>query len=123
LGANPNSRDACSCTPLWIAAKYGTAGTLRALIDAGGDVNVADARGWTPVLAVVNLKVLLSGRREERLRVLLDQPSLDFHATVAGLNLTEWVLRRGREDFIAMVAGEVGAVWQSLSGVCTTTLL
>ncbi len=87
---------------------------LRPLADEGlGRLE----RGRNPT-SLPFTKVLLSGRREERLRVLLDQPSLDFHATVAGLSLTvtEWVLRRGRQDFIAMVAGEVGAVWQLMPG-------
>ena len=45
-------------TPLRLAAAYGHAGAVRALLGAGADANARDAEGWTPLQLVVALEPL-----------------------------------------------------------------
>lgn len=79
MGADPNARSEDGTTPMRCAAGYATAEVLRALVRAGGDVNVVDRGGWTPLRMVALLNV---GDAGERLSVLLDHPGLDLFAAV-----------------------------------------
>jgi ankyrin repeat protein len=47
-GANPNARGKHIETPLIIAARCASLGSIRALVDAGADPRLADASGQTP---------------------------------------------------------------------------
>ena len=47
----PNVKDARGTTPLIMAAGFGSIDAMRALIDAGADVNTASAFGVTPLMA------------------------------------------------------------------------
>lgn len=48
-GATPNDPDANSYTPMHAAASYAHIELLEYLVSAGGDVNVKDADGDTPL--------------------------------------------------------------------------
>ncbi len=43
----------------------------------------------------------------DRLRVLLDAPSLDLHCTYQGRTAQEWAVVRGRADLKLLIAEEV----------------
>jgi hypothetical protein len=57
-GANPNQNHAVFGTPVHCATGMGEAETLQLLIDAGGDVNVANTRGQTPLQVVAASRAL-----------------------------------------------------------------
>ncbi len=64
-------------SPLSQLLYQGTAPILRALVAAGGDVNVADTHGHTPMMALAQFR---HGDYLERAKVLLEHPALDLDA-------------------------------------------
>jgi ankyrin repeat protein len=105
--ANPNARNRQGCTPVWFAAYRGSAAVLAALLAAGGDVNAAPTSGMRPLLSLVMYG--LGPDAQERMRLLLADPTLDIGATWQGLNAVEWGLERGHPALAAMVLQEVRA--------------
>lgn len=57
-GANPNTRMENNITPVYVACSYGKIETVEALVDKGGDVNVAAEllMWWTTEVKVTPLK-------------------------------------------------------------------
>ncbi|KAJ6513331.1 ankyrin repeat-containing domain protein [Mycena sanguinolenta] len=53
---SPNAPDAFTYTPMHAAASYGHLQVLEYLISRGGDVNVVDADGDTPIYTVENVQ-------------------------------------------------------------------
>ncbi|KAF7330503.1 hypothetical protein MVEN_02489700 [Mycena venus] len=53
---DPNAPDAFTYTPMHAAASYGQLQVLEYLISRGGDVNVEDADGDTPIYTVENVE-------------------------------------------------------------------
>ncbi|KAF4571320.1 hypothetical protein EYR36_008649 [Pleurotus pulmonarius] len=56
IGISPNQPDAHTYTPMHAAASYGHLHVLTYLISKGGDVNVTDHDGDTPLYAVENIQ-------------------------------------------------------------------
>jgi len=56
-GLSPNVPDANTYTPMHAAASYGHTGLLEYLVSKGGDVNVTDEDGDTPLYTVETLEV------------------------------------------------------------------
>jgi hypothetical protein len=95
-GACPNGRDCHGWTPTWCAARSGTAAVLRALLAAGGDMNVV-CDGWTPLHAVASSCTPDDDGRHssthpdshrpmlDRLGVLLEHPDLCLHTVCNGM--------------------------------------
>lgn len=52
----PNSKDQNGYTPIHAAASYGHIGLLRRLIERGGDINIQDNEGDTPLHHVEDVK-------------------------------------------------------------------
>jgi ankyrin repeat protein len=119
-GASPTHREPhMGSTPMLWAACRGNVDILRALIDAGGDVNQGDFHGmYTPLIAVARGKVLTGA--VDRARVLLAEPGLDPLATRGGKTAEEWARERGMDDVADAIAGEVrGAVCAAQPTQCT----
>jgi len=90
--APPDSGDALP--PLVNAALYGEIGELRALLDAGADVNLAGKRGLTPLMAAV--------RDREKAKLLLERgASIDARSA---LGLTALILAAGTRSGDEVVA-------------------
>ena len=106
-GASPTHREPhMGSTPMLWAACRGNVDILRALIDAGGDVNQGDFHGmYTPLIAVARGKVLTGA--VDRAWVLLAEPGLDPLATRGGKTAEEWARERGMDDVADAIAGEV----------------
>lgn len=106
-GASPTHREPhMGSTPMLWAACRGNVDLLRALIDAGGDVNQGDFHGmYTPLIAVARGKVLTGA--VDRARVLLAEPGLDPLATRGGKTAEEWARERGMDDVADAIAGEI----------------
>ena len=94
-GADANGHEV-----MYFAAYSSTAGVLQLLIDVGGDVN---RQSWNvpPVFAAVD------GGGEDKVRVLLAQPSLDVTATYKGKAPQHHARDEGRRDLADMIAQEV----------------
>ncbi len=86
-GGSPNARNHRGETPVFLCARYGTASVLRELLAGGGDVNIPCASGESPLLALVWGK---NRDAEERLRLLLREPSLDLSVRWRGRTTEEW---------------------------------
>ena len=102
LGANPNSSPAI----MFLAVYSSPAATLRALIDSGGDVNGSDRQ------LLFKAVVGLHRGGEERLEVLLDEPSLDLTAVKAdhpgqGTTAEQFALTAARPAFADRIRSEV----------------
>ena len=115
LGANPNSSPAI----MFLAVYSSPAVTLRALIDSGGDVNSSDRQ------LLFQAVVGLHRGGEERLEVLLDEPSLDLTAVKAdhpgqGTTAEQFALTAARPDFADRIRSEVRRCWVTPRG-CSST--
>ena len=93
-GASANARDAQGNTPLILSAAYGTPATVKLLLDAGADVNAANAAGATALMRGVfdaqRVKLLLAHGANPNLHssfgntaVILAARSADSHRTVS----------------------------------------
>jgi ankyrin repeat protein len=56
--ANPNIRDNKGVTPLVLASQLGFVEGVQALIDAGAQVDIANATGETPLIAAVHIAIM-----------------------------------------------------------------
>ena len=98
-GADPNG-DAV----MYYAAGEGTAGMLQLLIDAGGDVN-RRWRGKPPLFRAVD------DDREDKVRVLLVQPSLDLTVQVSDKTPEQYAQHQHKPALADMIAQEVSVDW------------
>jgi ankyrin repeat protein len=88
-------------TPLMFAASYGPVDAVRALLEAGADVNAKDVRGMTPLMYAVSsetqdpvlVKLLLArgARRDER--------------SQAGETALDWARKFNRKPVITLLGG------------------
>jgi len=76
-GMSPNAPDAYTYTPMHAAASYGHIAVLEYLISKGGDVNVADNDGDTPLYVVESI---------DAARWLVDHGALVDHRNLEGLS-------------------------------------
>jgi hypothetical protein len=67
-GANPNQIDAFGYTPLTVAALDKHPVCIKALLDAGADVNIPSAGGWTPLIGAA-----MSGASGDVMAILLNK--------------------------------------------------
>ena len=110
-GADPNGD-----VVMFYGAFNSTAAILQLLIDAGGDVN-RESGGVPPLSAV-------PGRNsEDKVRVLLAQPSLDLTITYNGKTPEQHARDCGRPAVAAMIAREVSGNGASRFAGETTALL
>lgn len=58
-GGSPNSKDENGYLPLHAAASYGHLDLLRTLVEAGGNINLADGEGDTPLHHVEDLRTAI----------------------------------------------------------------
>ena len=96
-GADPNG----ACV-MYQGASNSSPAILQALIDAGGDVN-GDSAGEPPLFAAVYNK------REDNVRLLLSQPSLDWTRAHAGQTPEQYARATGRPVLADMIAEEVSS--------------
>ena len=94
-GADPNGHKV-----MYYGARYSTVAILQLLIDAGGDVNL---ESWNvpPLFAAVD------GGGEDKVRVLLAQPSLDLTIQYNGKAPEQFARHKGKPALADMVAHEV----------------
>ena len=104
-GADPNGDNVMFGCVLW-----STTDILQLLIDAGGDVN-RESYGEPPVFPVVR-----SDGSEEKMRVLLAQPSLDFTIKCDGKTPEQYARDLDEPALADMIAQEV-------SGKCFPNLI
>ncbi len=104
-GADVNLRSGTGATPVWLAARGGSACVLQQLIDSGGSVNDTDSDGIPPSIAI--LKDDSSDDAVTRLRILLSRPELDIHATCDGQTAEYWAREADRQDLFKEVVAEV----------------
>ena len=95
-GADPNGDKV-----MYDGACNSTAAILQLLIDAGGDVN-REWKGLAPLFPAV-----WPGSREDNMRVLLAQPSLDFTIEYRGETPEQYARNRSRPELADMMAHEV----------------
>jgi hypothetical protein len=69
---------------------FTAAGILRQLLSAGGDVNAREQSGRTVAMALVMWGEGSMGACACRLRLLLDEPSLDLLALFEGATAEQW---------------------------------
>jgi ankyrin repeat protein len=87
-------------TPVLIAATHGSVDMVRALIQAGGKVNVADGRGLTPLMAAAASE----NQDANVIRALLDAGA-DANATdIYGASVLDWARRAGYPSTAAILA-------------------
>ncbi|EKM78735.1 hypothetical protein AGABI1DRAFT_114339 [Agaricus bisporus var. burnettii JB137-S8] len=79
-GDSPNARDPFTYTPMHAAASYGQRHVLQYLIGCGGDVNIADGDGDTPLYTVEDI---------ETAQFLLDHGALLNHTNHEGISAIE----------------------------------
>ena len=96
VGADPNGDKV-----LYYCTRFSTAGILQLLIDAGGDVNRA-SWGRPPLIWAVQ-----GTDSEDKVRVLLAQPSLDLTVTYKGKTPEQYARDEGRPAVADMIAREV----------------
>ena len=94
-GADPNG-DAVMAE----GARYSTAAILQLLIDAGGDVN-RETDGRPPLFWAMD------DIREDNVRVLLAQPSLDFTIKCDGKTPQQYARDTGKPAAVDVIAQEV----------------
>ena len=97
LGADPNGDNVMSC-----GTAISTAGILQLLIDAGGDINL-DGGGVLPLFWAVE-----GNNFQDKVRVLLAQPSLCFTVECYGKTPERYARDRGKPAVADMIAQEVG---------------
>ena len=88
---------------MWFGAYKSTAATLQLLIDAGGDVN-RTCHGEPPLIAAVD-----GNNREDVVRVLLAQPSLDFTIKCNDVTSEQYAHDYGAPAAADMITQEVSA--------------
>ncbi len=101
--ADPNAKAQYGETPTFQAATEGTAGILKQLVDHGGDVNMGNKYGVTPLIAVVSNV----GDAAARLAVLLARPELNLDARFGGRTAEQWARENGQSGFADAIAAEV----------------
>ena len=101
LGADPNGDRV-----MWCGAYCSTAAMLQLLIDAGGDVNRKSDRSLPLNAASEGNR---TRTREDAVRVLLAQPSLDFTIKHAGHTPEECARYNGAPALANMITQEVSA--------------
>ena len=92
-------------TALSIAAAYGPADLVKALLDAGADVNVKDVRGMTPLM----LAAATDRQNPEILRMLLAKGADVKVKSTAGETALDWARKMGNASVIDMLK-HAGAV-------------
>ncbi len=80
-GGDPDMKDATGCSATFQAAFFGNPHSLAALVAGGGDVNLRNNLGVTPLIAIAQYP---QGNAEACVRVLLDEPSLHLQARLGG---------------------------------------
>ena len=86
---------------MWHGGCNGTDAILQLLVDAGGDVNRSS--GWGPPL----FPAVYGDGSEDKVRVLLAQPSLEFTTTYQGKTPEQYALDNRRPAAADMIAQEV----------------
>ena len=110
-GADPNG-DAV----MWYGTYYSTAAILQLLIDAGGDVN-RESCGQPPLFTAVR-----GNNSEDKVRVLLAQPSLDFTIKHKGKTPEQYARDYPRPAVADMIAQEVSGKGLPVFTACALTV-
>ena len=97
LGADPNGEDV-----MWAGAQHSSASTLQLLIDVGGDTNRADHGGPPLFTAITSSK-----SSEEKVRLLLADPSLDLTKKYKGKTPEEYAHHSGTRVMVDSISREV----------------
>ncbi|EIN04807.1 ankyrin [Punctularia strigosozonata HHB-11173 SS5] len=100
---SPNAPDANTYTPMHAAASYGHTDVLAYLISRGGDVNVTDEDGDTPIYTVENL---------ETARFLVDHGAHVSRTNREGVSPADHVREDFPEiaDYLERVVASAGAI-------------
>jgi ankyrin repeat protein len=110
LGADPNSMDRYGETAMHIAAtgKGSSAPVLRALLDAGADVNGGPVLRQTPLIQLVRFGGVPSeGDVEARAALLLAHPSINLSIQYLDLTAEQWARARVGRAWLAEAIVEV----------------
>jgi ankyrin repeat protein len=91
-------------TPLMFAAAYGPIDAVKALLDAGADVNAKDIRGMTPLMFAVSSEV----QDPVLVKLLLTRGARMDERSAAGETALDWARKFGRRPVIALLAGGGG---------------
>jgi ankyrin repeat protein len=113
-GANPNAKvtnagqvkfgviQLVNVTPLLTSAAYCSSDVVKALIDAGGDVNTHDIRGMTPLMLGV-----ASETQDAAIVRLLVHAGADVNAkSTAGETTMDWARKYGDPDVLSILKAE-----------------
>ena len=104
-GANPNGDEV-----MGYGAYMSTTVILKLLIDAGGDVN-RDSWGRPPLFWA------MISQSEDKVRVLLAQPSLDFTVTYVGKTPEQYAREEGKPALADAIAQEVSGTDLPVEGL------
>ena len=96
-------------TALMYAAPYGTPELLRALIDAGAQVNAKDIRGMTPLM----LAVASETQNPEVVRLLMNNGADVKARSEAGETALDWARKYGNPQVIALLQKPGGGAGQN----------
>ena len=88
-----------SLTPLLAAAPFGPPAVVKALVDAGVDVNARDVRGMTPLM----LAVATDHQNPAIIRMLLDRGADPAPKSKAGETAADWARKIGRPSALALL--------------------
>ena len=94
-------------TPLLWACTAASLDVMRALVDAGADVNAVQADGSRPLFAVLACQGPRAKDATPHLQELLDQPRLDLGVTYQGMTPVQWAVHKGRGHLVGVLEREV----------------
>lgn len=86
-------------TPLMLAATYGPVEAVRALLDAGADVNAKDVRGMTPLMFAVSSEV----QDPTLVKMLLARGARAGERSKAGETPLDWARKFNRRPVLALL--------------------
>jgi ankyrin repeat protein len=89
-------------TALLLAATYGPPEIVKALLDAGAEVNVAEARGMTPLMLALTTDRL----HPETVTMLLEQGADPRTKSMAGETALDWARKYGVVSVIESLGGK-----------------
>ncbi|RFU75577.1 ankyrin repeat [Trichoderma arundinaceum] len=120
-GVNMNKLDKSSRTPLHLAIEHGSAETVKLLLEAGANVNIASVNGATPLHVALGAKGGPQSKLDEVIEILLAASADPNAASLDGTTPLHLAAEHGANSTVHMLL-EVGADANAISQDGTTPL-